>query len=285
MFTSTAQWWAFLCAASALNVLAWLWAAGRWRGLAAQQPELWRARRWQLLLSAVYVLGCGWRSLHPVYDVPRLVLVDGWQSSVVLGRSVATLAELCFAAQWSLLLGEAARAAGSRSAAWVARGVLPMIVVAEVFSWHAVLTTSNLGHAFEESLWGLCAALQVAAVVHIAARCAPRQRPLLALWAAAALAYAAYMFGVNVPMYWQRWLADEAQGRGYLSLAQGWVDVSTRWVVSHHWEHWQSEVVWMSLYFSVAVWLSIALAHAPRLARAATAAPLEARRARVLSSR
>jgi len=42
------------------------------------------------------------------------------------------------------------------------------------------------------------------------------------------------MFLVDVPMYWARWLADEAQGRGSLSLAQGLVDTSTRWVVSHH---------------------------------------------------
>jgi diacylglycerol kinase (ATP) len=34
-------------------------------------------------------------------------------------------------------------------------------------------------------------------------------------------------------------------------------DVSSRWVVSHRWQDWQGEVVWMTLYFSVAVWLSI----------------------------
>ena len=30
---------------------------------------------------------------------------------------------------------------------------------------------------------------------------------------------------------------------------------------THRWDDWKSEVVWMSLYFSVAVWLSIGLAH------------------------
>jgi hypothetical protein len=87
-------------------------------------------------------------------------------------------------------------------------------------------------------------------------------RPLLLLWGAAGLAYVIYMFGVDVPMYWARWLADEAQGRAYLSVFQGVVDASQRWVVSHRWEDWKSEVVWMSLYFSVAVWLSIGLVHA-----------------------
>ena len=31
----------------------------------------------------------------------------------------------------------------------------------------------------------------------------------------------------------------------------------------HRWADWQSEVVWMSLYFSVAVWMSIGFIHLP----------------------
>jgi hypothetical protein len=75
------------------------------------------------------------------------------------------------------------------------------------------------------------------------------------------------MFTVDVPMYWARWITDEASGRPYLSVLQGVADVSERWVVSHRWQDWQSEVAWMSLYFSVAVWSSIALINAPFLER------------------
>src|SRR5262249_44561343 len=57
------------------------------------------------------------------------------------------------------------------------------------------------------------------------------------------------------------WLADEAQARPYLALDHGIVDAALRRVVSHRWEDWRSEVVWMSLYFSAAVWLSIGLVH------------------------
>ena len=72
-------------------------------------------------------------------------------------------------------------------------------------------------------------------------------------------------------------IADEAAGRHYLSVAQGLLDVSGRWVVSHRWEDWRNEVAWMSLYFSVAVWLSIGLIHAPVLeARAARNVPFRA---------
>jgi len=264
MAATTLNWWTWLCAVSALNVLAWCVSAALLRrrhagGSAAPGTAAWL----QLLLSAGYVAGCAYRSVLPVFDVRRLVLVDSWWSSVIVGRSVATLAELCFAAQWALLLRGVALACGSRSALWVSRAVLPLILLAETFSWHAVLTTANFGHVLEESIWGLCALLLVASLALLWPRCRPDARPLLALCCAAGVAYGVYMFGVDVPMYWARWVADQAHGRQYLSVAQGLVDASARWVVSHRWEDWRSEVVWMSLYFSVAVWLSIALVHAP----------------------
>ena len=268
MSNAVFAWWALLCTVSALNVLAWFASAAvLQRRQAVLTPEVYAMRRLQLLLSAGYVLGCGFRSVLPVYDVPRLCLFDTWLSSVVVGRSVATFAELCFATQWALMLNEASRRIGSSFGKTSAFVMVPLIVVAEVCSWYSVLTTSNLGHVMEETIWALCAALMVASLVAIWPRCSARLRPLLALWCVAGVGYVAFMFMVDVPMYLGRWLADEANGRAYLSLAQGLLDVSSRWVVSHRWEDWHSEVTWMTLYFSCAVWLSIALVHAPAPAR------------------
>lgn len=279
MFSSTEAWWDALRAVSALNVVVWV-AAALWllRLRPTLAPDEWRSRRLQLLLCAGYVFGCAWRSMLPVFDVQRIVLVDSWWSSVIVGRSVATLAELCFVAQWALLLRNAGRDTGSRAASAVAAALLPLIVVAELCSWHAVLTTSNLGHAIEESLWGLSAALLAASLLAIWPRVETSRRPLLAFWCAAAAVYVAYMFAVDVPMYGSRWLADEAQGRVYLGLLQGAIDASSRWTVSDSWEVWKTEVTWMSLYFSLAVWLSIALVHLPRL-RAAPRRPSSRRAA------
>jgi hypothetical protein len=257
-------WWFFLCAVAALNIVAWsLSAAALGRRQAALPAEAYATRRLQLLLSAGYVFGCAFRSALPVYDVPRVCLFDTWLSSVVVGRTVATFAELCFAAQWALLLREISRATDSGVGRVTAQVMVPLIAVAELFSWHAVLTTSNLGHVLEESIWALGAGLLVMSLVAIWPRADSSLRPLLAAWCAAGIAYVAFMFLIDVPMYWSRWLADEAIGRNYLSIAQGMLDVSGRWIVSHRWQDWQDEVTWMSLYFSVAVWLSIALIHAP----------------------
>src|SRR6186713_3195989 len=67
----------------------------------SMSPEAYSARRLQLLVSAGYVFGCAFRSFLPVFDVPRVTLVDSWLSSAMVGRSVATVAELCFAIQWA----------------------------------------------------------------------------------------------------------------------------------------------------------------------------------------
>lgn len=260
----TVPWWALLCTVSVLNVLAWgASTAMLWRRRTACHALAWAAVRLQMLLSAGYVLGCAYRSVFPVYDVQRLCMVDSWLSSVAVGRSVATLAELCFAAQWALLLQGVGHAAGSPAAVRSGRAIVPLIVLAELCSWYAVLTTSNLGHVAEESIWAFCALLLVVNLGLARPRCPPALRPVVTAICVLGAGYIGYMVWVDVPMYWARWVHDMEQGRPYLSVAQGFGDASVRWVVSHRWQDWQSEVAWMSLYFSVGVWLSVGLMHLP----------------------
>lgn len=254
-------WWQLLCAIAGLNLIAWT-VSTAWLHRNRPDGTTWPHQRLQLLLSALYVLGCGYRSVMPVFDVPRVVMVDSWASSVIVGRTVATIAELSFAAQWALLLRGIALTTGHRFSLWVAGAIVPIIAIAEIHSWYAVLTTSNIGHVVEETLWGAAAVLSVAAMGAMWPQATARGRRWLGLAIVAGTLYAAYMFAIDVPMYWQRWLADEAAGRMYSTVAAGIADASGRWHVSHDWAHWRSEVVWMTSYFSVAVWISIGMAHA-----------------------
>lgn len=268
MGESVLSWWACLEAIAMLNIVAWALSANRLDPVGGADRR--SMRRLQLGLSAGYVFGCAYRSFFPVFDVQRLVLVDSWLSSVLVGRSVATVAELCFAAQWALVLHTLATRAGHRPIQRIAALLLPLIVLAECCSWHAVLSTRNLGHVAEESLWALCAGLLALGLWWLRTHVAREWRGVLVLTAALALGYVAYMAFVDVPMYWARASAELARGHQGLDLVQGVADAGSRWVVSHRWADWQSEWVWMTLYFSVAVWLSIALANAPlRAARRA----------------
>jgi hypothetical protein len=248
-------WHAALCAIAVLNLVLWCLAAstvthGTGAGIA------------QLLLCGGYVLGCAYRSVLPVYDIPRVVLVDSRLSSVMVGRSVATAAELCFAAQWALLLHRMALLSASPNLALVSLAILPLIVLAEACSWYAVLTTAQRAHALENSLWGLAAALVVAILLLMEPQRVPGLHLPMMAWCVGGAAYVAYIFLFDVPEYWSRWRADQTNGRQYLGLAQGLIDASRIRIVSHNWETWKSEIIWMSLYFTVGVWCSISLVYA-----------------------
>lgn len=271
MSSAVVSWWYLLCALAVFNIAAWSLAA---RALGRRQATLsvesYTALRLQLALSAVYVFGCAFRSVLPVYDIPRLCLFDTWLSSVAVGRSVATVAELCFVAQWALVLNATAQATGSLVARIVSFLLVPLIATAEICSWYAVLSTSNLGHVAENSLWATCAVLVIGATIALLPYHTQARRRVLLAWCLAGAAYVAFMFFVDVPTYWLRHLADQAANRHYLSIAQGLADVAHRRVVSYRWEDWKSEVVWMTGYFSIGVWFSISLTQ-PRVPAMRTA--------------
>jgi hypothetical protein len=256
-------WHRLLGATAVLNLALWsLCAFAAARGPAVLHADTDVAFHMQLLLSGAYVLGCAFRSVLPVYDIPRLVLVDSRLSSVLVGRSVATVAELCFAGQWAFFLHHVAVLTGSPTEQAVSMAIVPLIVLAEVCSWHAVLTTAQRGHVIENSIWGVSAALVVASMLVIGPHRLAQLYPPMIAWCVGGAAYIAFIFFFDVPQYWSRWLADQTDGRRYLSIAQGVVDVCRRWTVSHRWEDWKGEVAWMSLYFTAGVWISVSLVYA-----------------------
>jgi hypothetical protein len=216
----------------------------------------------QLLLSALYTVGCAYRSVLPVYDIPRLVLVNSRFSSVMVGRSVATVAEVAFAAQWALILHEMALRAHDPVVGVLSVMVVPLIVLAQCCCWYSVLTTNQRGHIVENSIWGALAALVAICVAWIGPHRFPDLYSQVVSWCVGGAGYAVFMLIYDVPMYWSRWRTDQAARRQYLSLSQGAADVWRRWTVTWRWEDWKSEVLWMTLYFTVGVWVSISLIHA-----------------------
>jgi hypothetical protein len=191
--------------------------------------------------------------------VQRICLFDTWLSSVVVGRSVATVAELGFAAQWALILHQLGTMTGAETtltAAWV---IVPLILIAECFSWHAVLTTNYLGNAIENSIWAIAFFAVGIGLCRLLPEFDGPVRAVLAAEIVGIAAYLAFLMTIDVPMYLSRWRAKIADGGKHLGLLEGLRDVSTRWVVTHDLAEWKDEIAWMSLYFSAAVWSSLAL--------------------------
>src|SRR5580658_5738466 len=154
-----AVWWIFLLAVSALNLALLLGLHASYRRDVFDGGNRAFAIEPLALLCAAYVFGCAFRSILPRADVQRICLFDTWLSSVLIGRSVATVAELCFALQWAIVLRELGRVAHSDTAKNIARMIVPLIALAECFSWYAVVSTNFLGNVLENSLWTFTFAL------------------------------------------------------------------------------------------------------------------------------
>jgi len=258
-----ALWWSFLVAVSALNIglLLCLRAGYRRNPLAAGNAAF--ALEPLLLLGATYAFACAFRSLLPRADVQRICLFDTWLSSVLVGRSVATIAELCFAIQWAIVLRELARVTHSDTAKNISKVIVPLIAIAECFSWYAVISTNFLGNVLENSLWTVTFLLIAVALLRLVLSFRGIVQATIAAAAGGVALYVIFMAGVDVPMYFARWQAELADGQQFFGLFSGLRDVAARWVVTDDIAQWRDEIPWMSLYFSVAVWTSLLLGGFP----------------------
>ncbi len=250
-------WWGLLTLVGSVNIAAWflLYRQLHESNAPAHPPGL----EFMLMLSAAYVFGCAFRSFLPRADVQRICLFDTWLSSVAVGRSVATIAEVCFAAQWAIILlqlGTMAGAPTTVAAAWV---IVPLILIAECFSWHAVVTTNYLGNAIENSIWALTFFIAGLGTCRLLPEFDGGVRVVLAFTIVGIVVYLAFLMTVDVPMYLKRWRANLAEGNRGLRPLEGLRDVSRRWIVTHDLAEWREEIAWMTLYFSAAVWASLGL--------------------------
>lgn len=243
-------WLWSLAALAAFNVGLWLWIAGSGT-LHTRYAET------QLLLSGVYVAVCGFRSLFPRVDLERVCVWDTWLSAIVLGRTAATIAELCFALQCGLFVWRLSNIAGIPLLEVAAHAFVPLAIVAELACWYAVLSLNHVGHAIEESLWALMMLiLSVAAGAAAVASTGPLRSMLIAGFLVYAVG-AALTMAFDVRMYVRRWHTSGAGIR--LPFAAGFRDSQLRRRPTFTWEVWREEAPWMTLYFSVGVWTSLAM--------------------------
>jgi hypothetical protein len=245
-----ALWLGSLAALAALNVGLWIWIS---RSNSVRTPYA----ETQLLLSGVYVGVCGFRSLFPRVDLERVCLWDSWLSAILLGRTLATIAELCFALQCGLFVQRLSDMTGIPLLATASDAFVPLAILAEVACWHAVLSLNHIGHAIEETLWALLMLILSAA---FGAASLATEGPFRLLLIAGFLVYgfgAGLTIAVDVKMYLGRWRLAATRDR--LALGAGLRDSQRRRHPTLAWKVWRQEVPWMTVYFSIGVWTSLAM--------------------------
>src|SRR5262245_24124613 len=141
-----AWWWLLLTLVSTANIAFWFLLYHQFH--LQPSPGMASISDSQVMLSlcAAYVFGCAFRSFLPRADVQRICLFDTWLSSVLIGRSVATVAEICFAAQWAIVLHQLAEIAGVDTTWYVAWAIGPMSFLAQGYAGWGGLSRIDLAN-------------------------------------------------------------------------------------------------------------------------------------------
>lgn len=256
-------WWACMVLLSVLNIALWIWANNYFkRNLSAEGEAKGMVQR-LLWLSMIYVFVCAFRGILPRADVQRICLFNSWVCSIFVGRTVATIGEVSFVAQWAIVIRRVSQIADSKFSEKIANWIVPLILMAECCSWYAVITTNYFGNTIEESTWTLTYFLIAVSLFVLTHWLRGRLRAITFFAAISSLVYVGFMVGVDVPMYWNRFLADLEAHKRILGILEGIADLNTRWTISHDIRDWHQEIPWMSGYFSIGVWTSIALCFVP----------------------
>lgn len=246
----TVRWWNLLRGVSMLN-LALLGA------VFVFVPIDGPLRQAQAVCATIYVLVCGFRSFFPRVDLERTVMIDHPLSSIVLGRTSATIAEMAFTVQVALFVDQLSRQHGFAFGSVIAFALVPIIALAQTCCWGGVLTLNHLWHGAEELLWGL----KMVLVGFVFLVCLPTASGLewllLPLGMLACAGGAWVMLVLDVPMYARRHRLAIMTSTRFLSVSQGFRDALVRRAPTGSWEVWQHEVSWMTPYFSAGVWLSL----------------------------
>jgi hypothetical protein len=249
-------WWRALCVLGVSNVCLWL---AIWYFGSNSDPYC----AIQLALSGVYVFVCAYRSIFPRVDLERLVVVDSTLSNIFLGRSAATIAEICFGIQLGLLvhqLGDYAGLPWVQHAAWV---ITLCTVIAQAFCWHSILTLNHITQAVESLLWAAGFSWMAALLAIIAMDTSGVVHILAIVGALGSAAFVTYAVTIDIPLYLRRFRRGREGGQQYLSITQGARDAWDRREISHSWDRWRDDALWLTPYFSVGAWFSMALIFLP----------------------
>jgi hypothetical protein len=249
-------WWRTLCLLGITNICLWL-AVWYFNDSADPYSAI------QIALSGVYVFVCAYRSIFPRVDLERLVLVDSTFSNIFLGRSAATIAEICFGVQLGLLVHQLGGYAGLpwvQHAAWV---ITICTTVAQAFCWHSILTLNHVTQAVESLLWAAGFSWMAALLAIIAMDTSGAFRFLAITGALGSMAFVTYVVAIDIPLYLRRFRNGRVSGQQYLSITQGARDAWGRREISHSWDRWRDDAMWLTPYFSIGAWFSMALVFLP----------------------
>ncbi len=237
-------WWAMLSCVQIFN-------------LKYAVREYMKAQKFNHLTSARYALlytsVCAFRTFLPRQDVSKICVFNTPLSSVFIGRSLATWAEIAFIKQLYLFNNSVLKTRLSYN-------IVYAIYIAEVFSWLGTLTENQIFNTSEEITWTATIFYilykNVVTAIFSKKYMPQKVRKFLYLSILFKFLYIVAMVKIDIPNYLNNWQTKTTT----FSLQDGFYRSISYRTVSTNYEDWKIHIGWMTPYFTVAVWYSILMA-------------------------
>ena len=225
------------------------------------------------ILVGIYTFVCAIRSIWPRIDNTRLCFYKNIISLPIVGRALATIAELSFILLIVLINKKilvnfnifSNKRFNIKSLLTINGILFPIIVFAQICCWIGVITTDHLWNAVEESMWAgfgiLSIVLYIILFVFI---CKVGKlngqtklvKILIPFMILILIGYVVFMIMVDVPMYLKN--SNKHDGN-YMGLKNGIIDLCKCKKVTSSFKEWKEDIPWLTGYFTLAVWASIGL--------------------------
>ena len=224
------------------------------------------------ILVMIYTYVCAIRGIYPRIEDSGLCAYDNTISKPIIGRTLATVAELSFAMFFVLLtktflkdifkINNNTNLLGLKK---INNVLFPLIILAQIFCWIGSITKDTQWNALEESLWAIFALVKVVIysimyynIYKISNNKLTNSIKLLKMLIPFIVifmsVYFIYMVCIDVPLY----IKKSKNYKGKLnSLFQGLKELSLCRVVTFSYKKWKNEIPWLTSYFTLAVWFAI----------------------------
>tara|TARA_B100000941_G_C28445448_1_gene522037 strand:- start:312 stop:1163 length:852 start_codon:yes stop_codon:yes gene_type:complete len=234
-------------------------------------------------LIGIYLFVSIFRSYYPKKEVEKVCLYDHFMSKPVVGRTIATIAEISLILALIHIFKEISFDIYQMNTNinFVLNITLILIIVAQISCWMSVITEHFLFNLVEESLWTITFTIYtiISAINfynitesnpklnHISLFC-KLSIPLF-------ITYVLYMLLIDLPLYskkwntidknkdkritWNEFYNDIHKHLAENSLYQKIMKITNCSKFETSWEEWSDEVPWMIGYFVIIGWVLIIL--------------------------
>ena len=271
-------WWAFLVIISIFNI-AFIIIYMLSHKLTDMQKPLF-------FFALIFSIVCGIRAIWPTKYVEKTCFLKTKIYTPFIIRILATVAEIAYILIFVFVFLHIIKTIHKFTTHKLDHlkpyiyAVIPLILLAEVFSWLGSVTEYQFWNISEEVMWFISSIILIALSLYILSKIKTSSEPkvksiyyLLSVTVPIATLFAAFLALVDIPMYIRRFNRNniteikdiksffrDFENKHKINFNKRLDEMKKCQQVDQSLETWKEEIPWLTGYFTIGVWSSFALA-------------------------